>query len=142
MVPYLVPNIVTVRWTTDGIWAVTYSQTPTSSAKTIDVYKLANLMTGESKELWRSDGSDLGSDLTLSRDGKKVAIMRCTMNTVHPTVHSLYVCDIIAGSTTKLLSVAVRLGVGAIPGIDSFAFSPDGKRIAYAVEGDIYFSDL
>ena len=144
MVPYPLTDIRSLTWNDDGIWALTIVSTPRSSSPmTLDVYTLSNLLTGQSKEIWRSTASDMwGSEFAISRDGKKVAFMRCTPMNIVPTIHSLYVCDIAGGSVTKLLSVPVRLGVGAVPGLNSFAFSPDGKRIAYAVEGNIYFSDL
>ena len=144
MVPFPVTEIRSLAWNDDGIWALTISSTLTSySPMTLDVYTLSNLLTGQTKEIWRSTASDMwGSEIAISRDGKRVAFMRCTPMNIVPTIHSLYICDIASGYVSKLLSVPVRIGMGAIPGLDSFAFSPDGKRIAYAVEGNIYYCNL
>ena len=41
-----------------------------------------------------------------------------------------------------VVAVTVRIHDSYLAGIDSFTFSPDGNRIAYVVEGNLYYQNL
>ncbi len=136
--PYPIPPLpYSISWTTNGLFAVL----PSSSGQ--DTYRLDNLLTGSMTVFWESTTRDMfGSGWTWSQDGRKFAFIRTSRMDVSPAIHYLYVCDLQTGSSTLVMSAKVRFGRGTFAGLTSFAFSPDGKRIAYAVEGNIYVSDI
>ena len=133
----LPPAPYSVDWTLNGLYAVT------TGGSSQDVYRLDNLLTGSVTDLWRATTVDMfGSGWVWSSDGRKFAFIRTSRMDVSPTVHYLYVCDLQSGTSTLVLEVKVRFGRGTFAGLTSFAFSPDGRRIAYAVEGNIYYSNI
>jgi Tol biopolymer transport system component len=108
-----------------------------------DSYILSNLLTGSSRAIWHKTIRDqFGNETAWTSDGKKVAFVRTTLMDVSPTICYLYVCDLVSDSTKLVLEVKAPRDPGMLVGINSFCFSPDGTRIAYSVEGNIYCSDL
>jgi Tol biopolymer transport system component len=137
-IPFPLPPLPnSVSWTSNGLRSVY------TGGSSQDVYKLDNLQTGSVTDLWHSTANDMfGTGWLWSSDGKKFAFIRTSRMDASPTIHYLYVCDTQSGTSTLVVEVKVRLGRGTFAGLTSFAFSPDGKKIAYAVEGNIYYTSL
>jgi len=121
-------------WTQNGLFALSLGRREAG----LDVYVLSNIYTGASAVIWRQSIDDsFMFDFEWSPDGKKIAFIRQSQPPGSPRIEYLYACDIQSGSSALIVTVLVRN-----VGITSFSFSPDGKQIAYSVEGDIYTSAL
>lgn len=126
-----------INWNANGLQMLTFTQDSTQS------YFVSDLLTGVSKKIWQSGNVDTpGYSVAWSLDGKKIAFLRTTSMIVSPTVHYLYLCDVASGSAQNILSVKVRIKDSMFPGIWTFAFSQNSKRLAYIVEGNIYYQDI
>jgi len=136
--PSLNPSFgVTINWSPTGLWVLSITQ---DSSQT---YSITNLLDNTSKIIWHGPSNEMeGFMFAWSPDNNKLAFLRTTPMNITPTVHYLYVCDISAKSAVQVVAVSVRIHDSTLPGINSFAFSPDGKRIAYTVEGNLYYQNL
>lgn len=123
----------TWTWTQNGFFSLS-----DGSEDGLDVIMLNNLNTGTSTVIWRPSRDERagGPSFAWSADGKKFAFTSQSGPNTSPPITNLYVCNIQSGTSALITTVQTRLG------FMSFSSSPDGNRIAYAVKGDIYFSDL
>ena len=136
--PFSIPSApVWLDWNSTGIWALTFTQDTTQT------YYLTDLNSNNKRAIWSAPKAQLpGFVFAWSPDNNKIAVLRSTQMNVTPTVHYLYVCDISKKSATQIAVDTVNIHQYVLPGISSVAFSPDGSRIAYSANGNIFYQNL
>jgi len=127
-----------IRWNETGLWELSCTQ------DTLPTYYLTNLLNNTSTAILHAPSNTGYSQMCAwSSDNKKIAIIRMAtlLNTV-PAVMNLYVYDMTTQTVKFIVGVNVRIHNSNLAGLNSFSFSPDGKKIAYSVEGNIYYQNL
>lgn len=131
------PLAVSFNWNSNGLWALTVTQDSTHT------YSLTNLLDNSSTIMWHGPSNEIqGSMFAWSPNNDKIAFLCSTPMSITPTVHYLYVGNISTKSAVCVVAVTVHIHDSYLAGIDSFTFSPDGNRIAYVVEGNLYYQNL